>query len=342
MSPARRGVATALVPAMTAALAACGPTLHDLPKPGGGVEGPNYRVVALFRDALNLPDGAKVRVAGAEVGRVTKIETENYVARVEMRIPTKVTLTDAATAELRLTTPLGEGFINIVPGKGKRVLSDGAVLGTEVTNTAASVEDMLAAASVLITGGGLGQLRTIAVELQKVIDGPQGDPARLLRSLNQTLSTFNERTGDIDTTLDALDALARTLVDRRATLRAALADIAPAAELLADQTGEFSELLTRVADLARVGDRVVKATRADVIATLKSAQPVLDALISIESEVGPTLRLLVKFGKFFDDATPGDYLTGDALVSESTFTAGPGAKHSGPDLTLHQMMEGRR
>jgi phospholipid/cholesterol/gamma-HCH transport system substrate-binding protein len=160
--------------------------------------------------------------------------------------------------------------------------------------------------------------------------------------LNQTLSTFNERTGDIDTTLDALDALARTLVDRRATLRAALADIAPAARLLADQTDEFSELLTRVADLARTGDRVVKATRADIISTLKSAQPVLDALISIEKDVGPTLRLLVKFGKFFDDATPGDYLTGDASVSESTFVGGATTSHSGPDLTLHRMMGGRR
>lgn len=340
MTRGRRTAATAVTLAMAAGLSGCGPTLNDLPRPGGGVDGPNYRVTALFLDALNLPDGAKVRVAGAEVGRVTKIETKDYIARVEMRIPTKVTLTDAATAELRLTTPLGEGFIDIVPGKGKRTLTDGAVLDTAVTSTAASVEDMLAAASVLITGGGLGQIRTIAVELQKVIDGPKGDPARLLRSLNATLATFNERTGDIDTTLDALDALARTLVDRRATLRAALADIAPAAKLLADQTDQFSELLSRVAGLAKVGDRVVKATRADIIATLKSAQPVLDALISIEKQVGPTLRMLVKFGKFFDDATPGDYLTGDAEVSESTFTADPNAKHSGPNLTLHQMMEG--
>ncbi len=341
MTGGRRAVAAGMTLVFVGTVSGCGPTLADLPRPGGSVSGSTYQVTALFNDALNLPDGAKVRIAGAEVGRVTKIETENYLARVEMKIPTKVVLTDAATAELRLTTPLGEGFIDIVPGKGKKTLTDGAMLGTEVTSTAASVEDMLAAASVFITGGGLGQIRTIAVELQKVIDGPKGNPAKLLRSLNDTLSTLNDRTGDIDTILDGLDTLARTLVDRRATLRAALTDIAPAAKLLADQTDKFSELLTKVADLGRVGDRVVKATRANLISMLKSAQPVLDALISIEDDVGPTLRQLVKFGKFFDDAVPSDYLTGDVEVTEGSFSADPTEKRA-PDLTLRQMMGGRR
>ena len=43
-------------------------------------------------------------------------------------------------------------------------------------------------------------------------------------------------------------------------------------------------------------------------------QPVLDALISISDRVSPTLKQLVRFGEFLDDATPGDYLTGDMTV----------------------------
>ncbi|MGQ0464578.1 MAG: MCE family protein [Sporichthyaceae bacterium] len=318
-------------------LSGCGPTLYDLPRPGGGVDGSTYKVVALFDDALNLPDGARVRVAGAEVGKVEKIDAKNFIARVTMRLQRRVVLTDLATAELRLTTPLGEGYIVLDPGKGTRNLTDGAELPKSNTNTAASVEDMLAAASVLLSGGGLGQIKTIAVELQKVLDGPKGNPAKLLQSLNETLSVFNERTGDIDKTLDALDTLSRTLVDRRATLRAALSDISPAVKLLADQTDQFSELLARVADLGRVSDRIVRATREDLISTLKSAQPVLDALISIEKSVGPTLAQLVKFGKFLDDATPGDYLTGDAEFTAETVT---GSATGGQELTLRRMMRG--
>ncbi|MGQ0847317.1 MAG: MCE family protein [Sporichthyaceae bacterium] len=322
-------------------LSGCGPTLFDLPRPGGGIDGASYEITLVFADALNLPDGARVRVAGAEVGKVRAITTRDYVARVTVALQRGVVLTDKATAQLRLTTPLGEGYIVMDPGKGTRNLAEGAVVPASATNTAASVEDLLAAASVLLSGGGLGQIRTITVELQKVLSGPKGDPAKLLKSLNDTLAVLNERTGDIDKTLDALDTLAGTLVDRRATLRAALGEIAPAAKLLADQTDRFSELLVRVAELGRVGDRIVRATREDLLSTLKSAQPVLDALLSIEKSVGPTLRQLVKFGKFLDDATPADYLTGDADFTAEAITGGA-TGDSRQDLTLRRMMRGAR
>jgi phospholipid/cholesterol/gamma-HCH transport system substrate-binding protein len=312
------------------------------------VADPSYRVTGRFADALNLPDGAHVRVGGVDVGRVTRISTHNFVADVVIRLPSRVALTDRAAAELRLTTPLGEGFVDIDPGKGARQLRDGDVIDTAATSTAASVEDMLAAASALISGGGLGQLRTIAVELQKVIDGRHGDPRRLLKSLNDTLSVLDTRSADIDKTLDALDTLSGTLVARRETLRAALRDTAPAARLLAQQTNRFSALLAQLAALGKVGDRVVRATHDDIVETLRSAQPVLDALISIEKSVGPTLSQLVRFGKFLDAAVPGDYLAGDLRVSTSSFTAGSSSFTGvsspavAPDLTLHHMMAFRR
>jgi phospholipid/cholesterol/gamma-HCH transport system substrate-binding protein len=333
-------IALALVAALT--LSACGPALTDLPKPGGSVSGPSYELTAEFADALNLPDGAHVRVDGVEVGRVTHIRTSNYVARVQLRLPTKVVLTDRATAELRLTTPLGEGFIAIDPGHGARTLRSGDVIPAASTSTAASVEDMLAAASVLLTGGGLAQLRTIVVELNKVISGHAGDTPSLLRSLNDALGALNARTGDIDRILGSLDTLSDTLVKRRATIRAALADTAPAAKLLADQTDKFTDLLTRVTALGKAGDKVVKATRKDLVSTLKSAEPVLDALISIEKQVGPTLALLIKFGKFLDSAVPADYLTGDGIFDDKSIGFGVAPPAAGPDLSLRQMWQGRR
>jgi phospholipid/cholesterol/gamma-HCH transport system substrate-binding protein len=334
-----KAVALAVVGTLT--LGACGPALTDLPRPGGSVSGPSYRITVEFADALNLPDGAHVRVDGVEVGRVTHISTTNFVARVELKLPTKVLLTDRATAELRLTTPLGEGFIAIDPGRGARTLHAGDVIPAAATSTAASVEDMLAAASVLLTGGGLAQLRTIVVELNKVISGNAGSTPSLLRSLNDALGALNARTADIDRTLAALDTLSDTLAKRRATIRAALADTVPAARLLADQTDKFADLLSRVAALGKAGDKVVRATRKDLVATLKSAEPVLDALISISKQVGPTLAQLIKFGKFLDSAVPGDYLTGDAEFNNNSigFGAGPDVA---PDLSLRQMWQARR
>ena len=296
----------------------CSATLSDLPQPGGGVESPNYQITAVFADVLSLPAGARVRVDGVDVGRVTAIETRDFLAQVRIRIPTRVVLTDQATAELRITTPLGEGFLELDPGKGKTTLADGATLPLAATSTTAGVEDTLSAASLLLTGGGLGQLKTVITELNQALDTKRGDTRRLLRSLNSVLGAFNDRSADIDRTLTALDGLSGTLAARRDTLLAALRDTAPAAQLLADSTDRLTELLTRLENLARVSDRVVRESRADLVATLREIQPVLDALISISDDVEPTLRQLIRFGAFLDAATPGDYLTGDAELSDSS------------------------
>ena len=324
---ARAGAGLAAVAVL---LSACATTMQDLPRPGGNFPGPSYVVTAVFADALNLPDGAHVRVDGVEVGRVEDISTRDFRARVRIRLPLAVVLTEAATAELRMTTPLGEGFIELRPGAGKVRLADGAVLGAARTSTVANVEDMLSAASTLLTGGGLAQLRTVVTELNKAIDGRKGETKSLLASLTTFLKTFNDRTADIDRALKGLDTLSSTLVERRSTIDAALTDIAPAAELLADQTAKFTEVLARVTKLGATGKRVVERTRKDLLATLRDLEPVLDALIAVEKDIGPTLRQLVRFGEFLDSAVPGDYLTGDINLSNVTVVPEAGGASAPP------------
>ncbi|MGQ0624715.1 MAG: MCE family protein [Sporichthyaceae bacterium] len=317
--------------------AGCGTTLSDLSLPGGGVDGPTYRITATFTDVLTLPDGARVRVDGVDVGRVSEISTRDFLAQVQLEISERVTVTDDARLELRTTTPLGEGFLDLDPGGGTP-LADGGQLPRSATRTVAKVEDTLAAAALLLSGGGLGQLKTIVGELNRALDGRTGDVRSLLRSLTEVLGAFNDRTDDIDAALDALDSLSGTLANRRPTLRAALRDVAPAAALLADSTEDIARLLAKLADLGQVADRVVRRTRADLIATLREIEPVLDALISIETKVGPTLSQLVRFGKFLDASTPGDYLTGDADLSRFSLAGEPAAAQ----MTLRQMMSKAR
>lgn len=333
----RRRAVAALVIVGSTLPAGCGISMEDLPYPGGGVPGPSYQISADFENVLNLPNGAQVRVDGAEAGVVEKIEAHDFRATVTMRLPLRVALTNDATAELRMTTPLGEGFIEIYRGRGSTLLADGARIEVPRTSTSATVEDMLSAASTLLTGGGLAQLRTVIVELNAAIDDRAGSTKSLLGSLTAFLKVFNDRTGDIDRTLDALDTLSATLAARRKTIEGALTDIAPAAKLLADQTDRFTEVLTRVTKLSETAGRVVVRTRKNLVATLKDLEPVLDAMMSIEGKVGPTLRDLIRFNLFLDRAIPADYLTGD--VDLANVSAGPPA---GPDLGLRALLKGGR
>ena len=95
----------ALLPLLLAALvltAGCGLTLTDVPMPKL-VGGPTYRLRLEFGDALNLPVDAPVKMDGATVGQVTKVEADGYQADVEVEVSTTVRLRSSSTAEIRLT-----------------------------------------------------------------------------------------------------------------------------------------------------------------------------------------------------------------------------------------------
>src|SRR5689334_5706831 len=94
-------------------LAGCGVGYKQLPLPGSKVRGDTYQVRALFDQALNLAQGAPVRVNGVSVGRVSDVAARNYQALVTMDILSTAKIPDDSTARLRYDTPLGELIIQV-------------------------------------------------------------------------------------------------------------------------------------------------------------------------------------------------------------------------------------
>ncbi len=100
----RRTVRTAVTAAATAGVllaSGCSTTMRDLPIPGTGVSGDTIEVEARFEEALNLADGAPVKVNGVDSGKVTAITIDDYIAVVEMDVRDDAELREGATARLR-------------------------------------------------------------------------------------------------------------------------------------------------------------------------------------------------------------------------------------------------
>lgn len=112
----------AAVGAVTAiALSGCATNgLGDLPLPAPGVGTGGYHLTALFSNILNLPNNAKVKLAGADVGQVDDMRVSNYTAITTLRILDGVRLPKGSTAELRSATPLGDVFVSIRPPRVHR------------------------------------------------------------------------------------------------------------------------------------------------------------------------------------------------------------------------------
>lgn len=289
-------------------LAGCGPTAADLPLPGSSLRGPSYEIKADFNDALNLAVGAPVKVNGVTVGRVRSVEARDFTAKVTLDVRSSTHLHDGAKASLRSTTPLGELFIQLTDGKSSTPIRSGTVLAAGDTSAAPTIEDTMTAASMLINGGGLGQLQTIVREAHAALGDHEKSTREVLARLASTAKSFNASSDDIDAALDALARVSTVLNKRQSTINGALSDIAPAAKVLRSNTDELADLLKSVDDLGTTTTRVVAETRDDLLSTLHELSPVLDQFVELSPEFGPGLQDLVSFAALIDKGVPGDYL----------------------------------
>lgn len=303
-----RRTTAALALVLSAALVSgCGPTLGDMPLPGSGVSGDTITVKIRFDEALNLAQGAAVKVNGVNSGRVQEVTTEDFRALAVIKLRTSAQLRKSATARLRYTTPLGELFVDVTnPAEGP-LMASGEELGPDQSSTAPTVEDALASASLLINGGGLAQLQVVTSELNKALGGREDTVRRTLERSAEFVTGANATTEDFLMALDALASLSRTLQANEKTINDALRDVRPAARVLRQNTPGFTALLAEVNRFASTANNVVGSTRKDLLRLLDEVTPVADEFLSNRALLATSLEALIQVGRRLDSVIPGDY-----------------------------------
>ncbi|WP_067814654.1 MlaD family protein [Nocardia inohanensis] len=236
-------------------LAGCSVTLEDLPLPAPGVSGPSYHVTAVFSNALNLPDRAKVRVVGADVGEVESMAVRDYTAVVSLRVLDTVRLPVGTTAELRSATPLGDVFVSLRPPQGDTgsgpALRDGDTIALADTLAAATVEDVLTSTSLLVNGGVIRNLTQVLNGVGTAMGDDGHRLTDLIRQSRDLLTTLSNRTGDLHGVLAQTAALAADLSARREALDDILTSTAPALAVIADNTSRIAGLADQLAAITR-------------------------------------------------------------------------------------------
>lgn len=331
-----RRLVPALVVLLLPLMAGCSASLLNLPLPAPGAGDDSYRLTAVFRDALNLPESAHVKLGGDDVGAVQKIVPKDYTARVTLAVRSDIVLPVGTTAELRQATPLGEIFVALHPPvhpTTAAVLRDGDLLDLAHTETATSVEDLLVTLSTLVNGAGLAQIQTIVTELNAALDGRSAQTAHLMKQTTSTLSTLTARTQDIDRILAATRDLTTTLNQRHDTIDRAFSDFTPALQVLADRTDRFSRTLHRVGRLADRGDHLIDRGGSDIRALARDLGPVLDGFYATRTTLAPSLRNFIALGQLVQSHTKGDTFAGSGSLELANLIAlpGPGDRLPGPN-----------
>ncbi|MFC4373920.1 MCE family protein [Nocardia halotolerans] len=256
---ARRALLAATALATVTITTGCGFTVEDLPLPKPGAEGETYTVHAVFDNALNLPDQAKVKIGGSEVGVVSAISTQDFKALVDLQISESIELPRGSRAELRQATPLGDVFVALSePAQGEATggpLQDGDTLTQEFTSAGATVEELLISVSMLFNGGGVASLSRLGTELGSILEGQGGNLAHLITEMTGVVGELNNNSDRVDAVLNEFNTLANTIEVNKNQLGQVADTLPQAIGAIAENNRAIGDLLTKISTAsAALGD----------------------------------------------------------------------------------------
>ncbi|MFF4354742.1 MCE family protein [Streptomyces sp. NPDC001530] len=342
MSALRKGGALAWAAVGTLLLSGCEFNgWYDVQLPGGAAaDGHAYHVTVEFRDVLDLVPQSAVKVNNVTVGAVEKVELDGWHARVRLRVADSVKLPANAVAELRQTSMLGEKYVALSAPSGTAPvgrLGDGDRIPLSRSGRNPEIEEVLSALSALLNGGGVAQLKTITVELNKALDGRENRVRSLLKELNTFIGGLDDQRKDIVRALKAVDRLAGRLGKEKKTIAQAVDTMPPALKVLADQRRDLTKMLTALSKLGKTGTKVVTASHDDTVANLRQLRPILQQLNKAGDDLPNSLELLTTypFPRNAVDAVKGDYvnldITADLDLSDlyGNLTGGSGKAGNG-------------
>ncbi|OLF16475.1 MCE family protein [Actinophytocola xanthii] len=307
----RRALLTAVL-AGSLALSGCSDftSIYDLPLPGGADLGDHpFTVRARFADVLDLVPQSGVKVNEVPVGRVedVRLAPDGWTAEVTMRVNGDVELPANALAMLRQSSLLGEKYVELSPPPPEKAagrLADGALIPLERTNRNTEIEEVLGALSMLLNGGGIEQLQSIAQELNAALSGKEADLRRTLDSVDTLVSTLDESKSDITRAIDGVNRLAGTLNEEKDRLAGVIDNLGPGLKVLTDQRSQLVTMLQSLQALSDVAIRTVDASQEDLVADLKALTPSLRKLGEAGADLPKSLELLFTL-PFTDEAVNG-------------------------------------
>jgi phospholipid/cholesterol/gamma-HCH transport system substrate-binding protein len=235
-----------------------------------------------------IQQNTRVRVADVNVGNVTKIEVQDWHALVTMRIDGNVHLPANSTVKVGQTSLLGSMHIELAPPTDqppRGELKNGSVIPLSRGSTYPTTEQTLASVSILLNGGGLGQLQEINQSLAKAFAGRENDMRSLLTQLDTFIAQLNGQTDDILTATEKLNSLAEQVAAKNDVVDHALTTIPQALGVLADERIKLADAIDALGKFSAIATSTVNQTKDALVSNLRNIAPVLRSL----ADAGPAL-----------------------------------------------------
>jgi phospholipid/cholesterol/gamma-HCH transport system substrate-binding protein len=249
-------------------------------------------------DVGNIQPNSRVRVGDVTVGNVTKVDRQGWHALLTITLDGDVSLPANADAKLGQTSLLGSEHVELAAPKGNPPqgrLVNGSTIPLSATGSYPSTEQTLGALSLLLNGGGLGQIQDITHELRTAFAGREDDLRDLIHQLDQFTTNLNAQSDDIIASADRLNSLAAQMAGDKPVIDKALQTIPEALAVLRDQRNNLAEALDKFGKFSAVTADAIGQTKESLVAELKDLAPVLESLANAGPALTRSLGILLTF-----------------------------------------------
>ncbi|MHA3021764.1 MCE family protein [Mycobacterium sp. BMJ-28] len=325
--------------------------LNSLPLPGtqGSGEGA-FTIRAQMPDVNNIEPNTRVRVGDVNVGTITKIERQDWHALVTMRLNGDVNLPANSTVTLGQTSLLGSLHLELAPptdAAPEGRLHQGSLIPLSAGKAYPSTEQTLAAASMLLSNGGIGQVQDITTALSTAFAGREGDLRSLIVQLDTFIGRVNDQTNDIIEATDSLDRLVGQFAAQKPVIDKGLETIPDALAVLNRERDTLIDAVDQFGKFNALAADSVNQTKDALVHELKDLGPVLESLANAGPALTHSLGLISTFPFAKDTLTKwfrGDYanvsLVVDMTLSRLDSSFFTGTRFEG-DLTKLETQWGR-
>lgn len=325
--------------------------LNSLPMPGtAGGGNDSFEITAELPDVVNIQQNSRVRVGDVTVGSVTRIQRQDWHALVTMRIQGDVELPANVTARVGQTSLLGSMHVELAPPRGvapEGRLRSGAQIPLSNGAVYPTTEQTLAAVSLVLNGGGLGQIQDITEAFSTAFDGRDTDLRSLIEQLDQFVGHLDVQKDDILAATESLNHLVGQFAEQRPVMDRALRTIPDALTVLKDQRDNLTQAMDQFGDFSALTADTVNQTREAVVRELDDIAPVLESLGDAGPALTRSLSLLTTFPwpkENIPNWIRGDYanstLVVDLTLSRIDSSLFTGTRWEG-DLTQLEVQWGR-
>jgi phospholipid/cholesterol/gamma-HCH transport system substrate-binding protein len=250
----------------------------------------NYGLSAQFANAGGVFRGDDVKLAGVDVGRVSRTLIQNGKGVVEFSVDDKVKLTTDSIVAIRWRNVLGQRFLYLYPGDGKgRVLKAGDVIPVDHTQDAADIGQFLNELGPILRAIDPDKANAFLDAVNTALSGNEA----AVQGLIDNGAVLASQLGSMDKEIQGLLTSSNTVIGIYANQHTALSGILDNLNVLAQRlqqsTGDINSVVTNFADVQQQLDKLIRGNRSNIDTDLKDLQSVAQTLQANKSNLEQTL-----------------------------------------------------